>query len=43
LAPARELLGDLLMAVGRRNDATAEYRAVLQKEPNRRHSMQLAK
>jgi hypothetical protein len=43
LAPARELLGDLLMAVGRRNDATAEYRAVLQKEPNRRHSKLLAK
>ncbi len=39
LAPARELLGDLLMAAGRRDDARAEYRAVLQKEPNRRHSM----
>jgi hypothetical protein len=43
LAPAREMLGDLLMAVGRRNDAQAEYRAVLQKEPNRRHSMLRAK
>jgi hypothetical protein len=42
LAPARELLGDLLMAVGRRDDARAEYRAVLQKEPNRRHSKLLA-
>ncbi len=43
LAPARELLGDLLMAVGRRDDARAEYRAVLQKEPNRRRSTLLAK
>ena len=43
LAPARELLGDLLMAVGRRDDARAEYRAVLQKEPNRRHAMLRAK
>ena len=43
LAPARELLGDLLMAVGRQDDAKAEYRAVLQKEPNRRHSMLPAK
>jgi hypothetical protein len=43
LAPARELLGDLLMAAGRRDDARAEYRAVLQKEPNRRRSTVLAK
>jgi tetratricopeptide (TPR) repeat protein len=43
LAPARELLGDLLMAAGRRDDARAEYRAVLQKEPNRRRSTLLAK
>jgi len=42
LAPARELLGDLLMAMGRTNEARAEYRAVLQKEPNRRHSVLLA-
>jgi hypothetical protein len=35
LAPARELLGDLLLELGRPADALAEYRAELQKEPNR--------
>ncbi|MDQ6738332.1 MAG: hypothetical protein M3Z30_11620 [Gemmatimonadota bacterium] len=40
LAPARELLGDMLMQLGQRDAALAEYRATLQKEPNRRHSMQ---
>ena len=40
LAPARELLGDMLMELGRADEAVAEYRAVLDKEPNRRHSMQ---
>jgi tetratricopeptide (TPR) repeat protein len=39
LAPARELLGDMLMQLNRSNEAKAEYRAVLQKEPNRRHSL----
>ena len=39
LAPARELLGDMLLEVGRRDEAMAEYRAVLQKEPGRRHAM----
>ncbi len=38
LAPARELLGDMLIELGRRGEANAEYRATLQKEPNRRHS-----
>jgi predicted negative regulator of RcsB-dependent stress response len=42
LAPARELLGDLLSAMGRTSEAKAEYRSVLQKEPNRRHSELLA-
>jgi hypothetical protein len=39
LAPARELLGDMLMELGRGAEARAEYRATLQKEPNRRHSL----
>jgi hypothetical protein len=39
LAPARELLGDMLIELGRRGEANAEYRATLQKEPNRRHSL----
>jgi hypothetical protein len=39
LAPARELLGDMLMALNRPAEATAEYRATLQKEPNRRHAL----
>jgi hypothetical protein len=39
LAPARELLGDMLGQLNRRAEATAEYRATLQKEPNRRHSL----
>jgi len=39
LAPARELLGDMLMDLNRSAEATAEYRATLQKEPNRRHSL----
>ena len=40
LAPSRELLGDMLMELGRADEAVAEYRAVLEKEPNRRHSTQ---
>jgi hypothetical protein len=39
LAPARELLGDMLGQLNRRAEATAEYRATLQKERNRRHSL----
>jgi hypothetical protein len=35
LAPARELLGDLLVTVGRPADALAEYRRTLAKEPRR--------
>jgi hypothetical protein len=38
LAPARELLGDMLMDLNRPAEASAEYRATLQKEPHRRHS-----
>jgi tetratricopeptide (TPR) repeat protein len=37
LAPARELLGDMLMELGRPAEARAEYRAALKREPNRRH------
>ncbi len=39
LAPARELLGDMLVALNRPAEAKAEYRATLKKEPNRRHSV----
>ena len=35
LAPARELLGDMLMELHRPGDALAEYRATLAKEPDR--------
>ena len=40
LAPARELLGDMLMELHRPAEASAEYRETLQKEPNRRHALQ---
>jgi hypothetical protein len=39
LAPARELLGDMLLELKRPAEARAEYRAVLKKEPNRRHAL----
>jgi len=39
LAPARELLGDMLMELHRPAEARAEYRATLEKEPNRRHAL----
>jgi tetratricopeptide (TPR) repeat protein len=39
LAPARELLADMLMELGRADEAKAEYRATLRKEPNRRHAL----
>ena len=35
LAPARELLGDMLMELGRPKEALTEYRATLEREPNR--------
>jgi hypothetical protein len=35
LAPARELLGDMLMDLHRPREALVEYRATLRKEPNR--------
>ena len=35
LAPARELLGDMLMSLGRPAEALAEYRRTLVKEPRR--------
>ena len=40
LAPARELLGDMLTLLNRPAEASAEYRTTLQREPNRRHAMQ---
>ena len=39
LAPARELLGDMLLQLNRPAEARAEYRATLMKEPNRRHAL----
>ena len=42
LVPARELLGDMLMELGRPAEARAEYRATLRKEPNRRHALRRA-
>ncbi|HMA02453.1 MAG: hypothetical protein ACM34L_14665 [Gemmatimonas sp.] len=38
LAPSRELLGDMLLELGRPREARAEYRETLRKEPNRRHA-----
>jgi hypothetical protein len=40
LAPARELLGDMLVQLNRPAEAVDEYRGTLRKEPNRRHSLQ---
>jgi hypothetical protein len=39
LAPARELLADMLVELGRPAEAGVEYRATLRKEPNRRRSL----
>ncbi len=39
LAPARELLADMLVELKRPAEALTEYRAVLLKEPNRRHTL----
>ncbi|HWL39508.1 MAG TPA: hypothetical protein VNO75_04655 [Gemmatimonadaceae bacterium] len=42
LAPARELLGDMLVELKRPDEARVEYRATLKTEPNRRHSARRA-
>jgi Tfp pilus assembly protein PilF len=42
LAPARELLGEMLLAAGRPADALAEFQATLKKEPNRFRATYLA-
>lgn len=39
LAPARELLGDMLMTLGQPAAALADYRQTLTREPNRFHSL----
>ncbi|MGH7650526.1 MAG: hypothetical protein ACREMS_01655 [Gemmatimonadaceae bacterium] len=39
LAPAHELLGDMLLQLGQPTQARAEYQLTLQKEPNRRRSL----
>jgi hypothetical protein len=39
LAPARELLGDMLILMKRPTEAAAEYRATLKTEPNRRRTV----
>jgi hypothetical protein len=39
LAPARELLGDLLLELGRPGGALAAYRTALRSEPNRYHTL----
>lgn len=43
LAPARELLGDMLIQLGRKREALVEYRKTLEIEPNRRRSMEGAR
>ena len=43
LSPSRELLGDMLMEMGRRKEALAEYRKTLEVEPLRRRSMEGAR
>jgi tetratricopeptide (TPR) repeat protein len=39
IAPARELLADMLLAAGRTAEALTEYRSALKREPNRYWSM----
>jgi len=39
LAPAHELLGDMLTQLHSPAEAAAEYRATLEREPNRRHAL----
>jgi hypothetical protein len=43
LAPARELLGDMLMELRRPREALAEYRLTLRKEPNRYNALEGAR
>ncbi|MEP6621717.1 MAG: hypothetical protein ABJE47_20490 [bacterium] len=43
IAPARELLGDMLIEVGRPADAVAEYKRTLEKEPGRLRSIEGSK
>jgi tetratricopeptide (TPR) repeat protein len=43
LVPARELLAELLLETGKRDEALAELQRVLKAAPNRRSAMQLAK
>lgn len=40
LAPARELLGDMLLQLGKPSEALAEYQKTLAREPNRRRSLE---
>ena len=40
LAPARELLGDMLLTLGRGGESLAEYRAALARDPNRYRSLE---
>ncbi len=40
ILPARELLGDLLASLGRKQEAARAYRATLEVAPNRRRSLQ---
>jgi len=40
LAPARELLGEMLLELGRSSEALIEFRAALTREPNRRHTLE---
>jgi hypothetical protein len=42
LAPAREMLGDMLIELGRPAEALAELEAVMKKEPNRFRTLYLA-
>jgi tetratricopeptide (TPR) repeat protein len=43
LAPARELLGDMLLLLNRPTEALAEYRKALEREPNRYRSLEGAR
>jgi hypothetical protein len=43
LAPARELLGDMLMQLNRPAAARIEYESVLKREPNRYHALEGAR
>jgi hypothetical protein len=43
LAPAREMLGDMLMQVKRPAEARAEYESVLKREPNRYYALEGAR